>query len=353
MSKRKYFILTAILVFVLAISNSFYFYAFSNKDLSGNEWKTFQKKINYNSLTEEQRKKYIRQKLELIIKRRKIKIESESKKDELVEKVSNKLKQKKANLNLNSKSNKKIYPNELDISSKMKYKRIQERSLSCELSAVSDIISYFENTKYEESYIIDLMDKDFYNKYPVKKGDKIIWWNPNAWYVWFIDKLPNWEKATQTLMTWYWILERPINKLYKWFWYVTRVITNRDYNHNYSKKNHLREILEAVNNGHMVQMRWDYCTDPRYEDTSLKNTCINFGDDRKMTWYYKDGENLVKHEWMIGEHAFYLLWYKWGIDNPTHIIVWDTNTWKHAYNIKEWMRKRDRMQNRTVIIYNK
>ena len=106
---------------------------------------------------------------------------------------------------------------DLDISDKLEYKRIQEKSLSCELSATADIVSYFEWKKYSEDYIINLVDKDMYNQKPKIVNGKTIWGNPNSWYVWYIDKLPSWDDATQTLMTWYWVLEQPINKIYKWF----------------------------------------------------------------------------------------------------------------------------------------
>jgi hypothetical protein len=38
------------------------------------------------------------------------------------------------------------------------------------------------------------------------------------------------------------------------------------------------------------------------------------------------------------------------INNPTHIIAWDTDTWRHEYPIDEWMRKWGRMDYRTIII---
>jgi len=57
----------------------------------------------------------------------------------------------------------------------MRYKRIQERALSCELSAASDILAYFENKKVTEQYVIKLVKKSFYNKLPITVDDKTIW----------------------------------------------------------------------------------------------------------------------------------------------------------------------------------
>jgi hypothetical protein len=153
-------------------------------------------------------------------------------------------------------------------------------------------------------------------------------------------------------MTWYWVLEKPIANIFKDFGLETKIITNKDYNENYNKYDHLTEILQSINNWNMVQLWWDYCTNPLYEDTANKNKCINFSRDRTIEWYYNEDWKLIKHEWLIWEHAFYLLWYKWWVENPSDIIVWDTQTGKHTFPIKEWLRKWDLMQNRSIIISN-
>jgi len=180
-----------------------------------------------------------------------------------------------------------------------------------------------------------------------------IWGNPNAWYVWYIDKLPDGKKATQSWMTWYWVLEKPIAKIYDKYDYENRIITNKDYSINYSQRQHLSEILQTINEWNMVQLWADYCTTPKFEDTSNTNTCKFLNLERKLTWFYKENGKLIKHEWLAGEHAFYLLWYKWGTENPSHIIVWDTMTGKHTYPIKEWIRKWNKMENKSIIIYKK
>jgi len=247
-------------------------------------------------------------------------------------------------------SNKKNYPEMLDISNKMKYKSIQKKSLSCELSATADIISYFENKKVNEDFIEKVLEKSYYNKLPETIRWVRVWWYPNSWYVWYIWKEPSWEDAEQYNYTWYWVLEKPINEIFKKLNYKTKVITKNNYSKNYTKQKHLTQILQSLNAWSLVQLWWDYCTKSEYEDTSKKNNCKYIDYERKLTWYYKKDKKLLKYEWLIWEHAFYLLWYKWGVNNPTHIIVWDTKTWKHTYPTKEWMRKWDRMQNRSIII---
>jgi hypothetical protein len=72
----------------------------------------------------------------------------------------------KEELELNSASEKKEYPNYLDISNNLKYKSIQEKSLSCELSATSDILSYFEEQKISEISVINNVEKSLYNQLP-------------------------------------------------------------------------------------------------------------------------------------------------------------------------------------------
>ncbi|MCP4523299.1 MAG: hypothetical protein GY828_03700, partial [Candidatus Gracilibacteria bacterium] len=226
-----------------------------------------------------------------------------------------------------------------DISDILPYKRIQERSLSCELSATSDILSYFKNEKISEISVINQVDKSQYNELPKKENGVLIWGNPNAGYVGNIHKTKNGIKATQTGMTGYGVLEKPIAKIYQKNGLNTKIITKADYNTQYSQRTHLTEILISLKQGKMVQLWGDYCTDPRYEDTNKKNTCSRFSQSRELVWYYKENGELIKHTGLAGEHAFYLLGFKGEIQNPTHIIVWDTNTGKHIFPIKEWMRK--------------
>lgn len=245
------------------------------------------------------------------------------------------------------------YEKELDISEKMETKNIQQRALSCEMSAAADILTFYEWKNISEWLLVAFVSKSEYNQFPKTKDGITYWWNPNKWFVWYIDKTESWAKATQSWMTWYWVLEKPINDIYKKFWYTTKVITNKEYNEVYNKKSHLTEVLKSLSEWNMVQLRWDYCTDPLYLNSENDNKCSNFSEDRTLEWYYEDNHHYIKHDWLIWEHAFYLLWYKWWVEEPSDIIVWDTLTWKQSYPVKEWYRKRDLMQNRTIIVFKK
>jgi hypothetical protein len=154
-------------------------------------------------------------------------------------------------------------------------------------------------------------------------------------------------------MTWYGVLEKPIANIYNRFNYKNKIITSKNYNEVYNQDNHLTELLKNLNAGNMVQLWWDYCTQPEYEDTPNTNSCSRFWTNRKLEWYYKEGGKLKLYTGLAGEHAFYLLGYKWGITKPTHIIVWDTKTGKHTYPISEWLRKWNAMENKSIIIYKK
>lgn len=313
------------------------------------------KKIkNIDNLTKEEKQQLVKIKIRAIIEAKKIREKQELTQITNSIIVNNNIISEKEELNslvLESAKEKNIIPYNYDISDKLKYKRIQEKSLSCELAATADISSYLKNQKVSEEYIISVVEKSKYNSLPIEQDDIKIWWNPNKWYVGYIDELPDGTKSAQSSETWYWVLEKPIAKIFNDFWFKTKIITNKNYNHQYNQKQHLTEILETLTKWNMVQLWWDYCTDPDFEDTDNKNTCKYFNSDRKLIWYYEENWELIKHEWLIWEHAFYLLWYIWWVDNPSHIIVWDTMTGKHIYAIEEWIRKWDKMQNRSIIIY--
>lgn len=252
------------------------------------------------------------------------------------------------------------FPEYLDISNKFKYKSIQKYDLSCEISATSDILSSILSKKISEDELIEKIDKsNFYWKKAISYKWQRLWWNPNDWFVWSIDNAMQWK------YTWYWVLEKPISKIYYLYWIVSKIITKENYNNTYSQKEHLRELLIELNKWNYVQLWWDYLTNPAEEDwkkvwkisqieannwLNWKNYAKTWNLDRRIYWnYMKDGK-LYEHVWLNWEHAFYLLWYEWSIDNPKKIIVWDTKTGKHKYSLKEWLRKWNAMQNRSIII---
>jgi len=261
-------------------------------------------------------------------------------------------------INLDSQLNKEILREYvwLDITDSLNIKTIQKRSLSCEISATADILSNMIWKKIDEDLLLSKLSKSYYNSFPINKKWKKYWWNPQEWFVGYIDKLPNWEIARQRHMTGYWVLEKPIEKIFNSYNFKTKIISLYDYTPEFSKKEHTTLILKELEKWNMVQLWWDICTNPKYFDWE-ENGCFyewkpSWDDERKISWYYKDKNwKEVKYTWLNWEHAFYLLWYKWNINNPTHIIVWDTYTWKHNYVTKEWMRKWERMQYRSIIIY--
>jgi hypothetical protein len=247
-----------------------------------------------------------------------------------------------------------------DISKNMKIKRIQLKSLSCEISATADILSFLTWKEVMENDLLKELAKSQYNKLPTINtiNWKKYWWNPQEWFVWYIDKLPNWNKARQRKMTGYWVLEKPIEKIINKHWFKTKTISKYNYKPWFTKKEHLTLILEELEKWNMVQLWWDICTNPKYynwkENWCSYNWKPSWNSDRKISWYYKnelwEDKKYVGLNW---EHAYYLLGYKWKIDNPTDIIVWDTYTGRHIYKTEEWIRKWQKMQYRSIIIYKK
>lgn len=249
---------------------------------------------------------------------------------------------------IRSSKNKEIH----DFSYRYKKKSIQKRALSCEISVASDILSRHINREVSEDYLLEKIEKSAYNQLPKKVDGKLIWGNPNLWFVGNIDILEDGRKASQWSMTGYWVLEKPIAKLYESFWLQTQIISEKSHRPNFDENKHLTLLLENLEKGNSIQLWGDYCTAPQYEDTQKKNRCVTLNKDRTLSWYYKDIHgNLVAHTGLAGEHAFFLLGYTGNKYQPKKIIVWDSRTWKHSYEKKEWMRKWKMMQYKSLIIY--
>lgn len=245
-----------------------------------------------------------------------------------------------------------------DISDSMEIKTIQQRALSCEISATADILSHLLQKEITENTLLEKLKKSEYNTLPQIKNNKIYWGNPQEGFVWYIDTTSNWSVARQRKMTGYWVLEDPIVEIIDEYGLKSKVITQENYLPDFTQKQHLTYILEELKEWNMVQLWWDICTNPKYynweENPCTYNWKPSWDHPRKLTWYYKDSLwNDVLHTWLNGEHAYYLLWYKWHINNPTHIIIWDTYTGKHTYVTSEWMRKWKKMQYRSIIVYKK
>lgn len=249
---------------------------------------------------------------------------------------------------------------------------LQEKSLSCESAATADILESFYWKNIHEDDIIDLLPKwSYYNTLPEQHPwDVTIWGNPELWFVWYIDsddEIP----AKQKLMTGYGVYEAPISDIYQKFWLYTEIFNISRHSETITPKLNLQYLLEKLKSWSMVQLWWDWCTTLEYDDwvlenksqistiqksefISTKNTCYNIDNPRELTWkYYDNNWELVKHVWLDGEHAFILLWWKWDIQNPSHIRVWDTDTWYHLYPTHEWMQKWKAMDYRSIIITKK
>lgn len=251
------------------------------------------------------------------------------------------------------------FKKELDTSKNFAKLHIQERNQSCEAAATADILSTMFKKDFSEKEILDKMPKDkTYGKPSYIKDGKIIWWDPNVWFVWDMD-------LHQFNLTGYAIYEKPMSKIYADLW-VKFDLYNR-FENNLGLKNPkeaLTHMLKEVHKWNFVQIWWEYCTDQRFEDwntdekitteqansgLSKKNFCYSFAEERRITWFTEEWKEIkaVKQS-----HNFILLGYIWDIENPEKIIVWDTQTWKHTYPTAEWMRKWELNDARAIIIYN-
>ena len=93
---------------------------------------------------------------------------------------------------------------------------LQEKSLSCESSATSDIIASLYWKSIHENEIIQALPKSlYYQALPEKHPDGItIWGNPHIWFVGYINHSGD-ILAKQKLMTGYGVYEAPIAEVYK------------------------------------------------------------------------------------------------------------------------------------------
>lgn len=262
-----------------------------------------------------------------------------------------------------------VYPKNYNKSDKIIIKRLQKKPLSCELSVTSDILTHLKWTNITENDVLNNINKTYLNRLPYNYEDKIFWWNPNEWFVGYIDYYGEKKdiKPTQRGMTGYWVYEKPIALVFEKYWFKYEIINNENHNESFTYKEHLTYLLKNLVKWNMIQLWWDWCTRDEYEDwtidkkdindekiknkISAKNYCASTMDDRKLEWYYIENYKFVKHTGLIWEHAFYLLWYEWGVDDPSKIIVWDSDTWYHKYETEEWLRKWELMNYRSLVIF--
>ncbi len=206
---------------------------------------------------------------------------------------------------------------------------LQENTYSCEISATSDIISTLKNKNITEDELIKKIDKSWFNETAKYSNWIYIWGNPNNWYVGYINKDGKGNTASQRNLTGYGVYEKPIKLLYKGYGIKTKIINNSHYTKTFWPEQHLQELIKEFTKGNYIQLWWDICTTPEYDDWELKlwditqedvdnwknakNSCWSFGQDRKTVWYYEEDWKLIKHQGLIWEHNFYLLWYEGNI----------------------------------------
>ena len=124
----------------------------------------------------------------------------------------------------------------------------------------------------------------------------------------------------------------------------------------------LNYALDALEKGKHIIFWADWCTTPSLDDglvdkvdiyivrtfkISSRNLCERDSEARKMTWKTPENKTI---EAISGEHAFVLLGYVGPKNDPSHIIVWDTDTGRHVYPILEWMRKWSLLDYRMLIV---
>lgn len=231
--------------------------------------------------------------------------------------------------------------------------RIQQYSLSCEITALQIILSRLWIQVSEDDIFWSIQKYSF----PYSSG--WIWWDPDMEFVWLYN-------GKQKTRTGYGIYAPPLAKYAQMYSLDTESIDSSNYTEDFDSDSHLEYLLSSLskNNTHIL-LWWDYCTDPIFEDGVMKswgnsifeffplparNSCITTYDKRIMNWITPEGKKVI---WLSWEHAFVLLGYIGTTKNPTHIIVWDTFTGRHVYPYFEWMRKWLAMQNRSLIISSK
>lgn len=264
------------------------------------------------------------------------------------------------------------FPKYYDISNNFFIKSIQAKSLSCESSAAADILSTLLTKHITEDDVITLLPKSWYNQSAILENGKRYWWNPEVGFVGHIDQDKEKNIAgKQWKYEWYGVYEAPLQKVFSYYGFSTEILNayNQKQQWFQSPLHHLTYLLSEITKGNYVQLWGDICTYRDQEDwnylgkmTTKKanegkvwyNRCDNDTHPRILSWHYRDelwNEKYIK--WLNWQHAFYLLWYRGNITDPTHIIVWDTTTGKHTYSLQEWLRKWERMEYRSLVIFKK
>ena len=225
---------------------------------------------------------------------------------------------------------------------------LQKYSLSCEISAVRTVLSRWNIDMSEEEIFWNIPHfSDVYSGW--------IWWDPDKEFVWYIT-------GGQMKKTGYGVYPRAlftsIENIASWEIYDEGKLSS-----NMTSENvFLTYLLRKIETWSSVILWWDWCTEKQYEDGILeknhkkimrffplagKNSCTRNMEERNMKWTTPAWKDIY---WVSGEHTFILLWYIGMIENPSHIIVWDTDTGRHIYPREEWLRKWEFLWYRSLVM---
>lgn len=222
---------------------------------------------------------------------------------------------------------------------------IQKYKLSCEIAAVKMVMESLTPRKISEDEIFAEL-----RQMPEPLSRDGIWGDPDIGFVGSIT-------GSQNGKTGYGIHEKPLKKYLEKKWYTVTIPEDNEYAWLTPKKR-LISLLDTLSEGYRIVLWWDWCTLPEKEDgivrsidtyiaktgkISAQNPCARSEYERYFSWKTPSGKIV---QWLAGEHVFLLLGYIGDRANPTHIVIWDTDTGKHIYPIGEWMRKWWAMQYR-------
>ncbi|MBP9779958.1 C39 family peptidase [Candidatus Gracilibacteria bacterium] len=228
---------------------------------------------------------------------------------------------------------------------------IQKYPLSCEIATIKMILGSYGQRRSEES-IYRAIPRD----YSALSGG--IWGDPDEEFVGSLT-------GTQGGRTGYGIYEAPLAKYLSNEGYATEIINNSSHTRQLRPKQHLIYLINQVQLGSRVILWGDWCTESADEDgilpkggksilqyfpISAKNYCTRSSEKRKFSWQTPENRTINA---ISGEHTFILLGYIGSLDNPTHIIVWDTYTGRHIFSYDEWMRKWELLDYRSLRVEKK
>jgi Peptidase_C39 like family len=226
---------------------------------------------------------------------------------------------------------------------------LQKYALSCEIAALEMVLRSLGSDETEDTIIARMP----FFEWSLTGG---IWWDPDREFVWSIT-------GSQRLATGYGIYPWALAKTIEGDFYTEvfslsgDTIATMD-----SARQKMSAYLSKIQSDDHVILWGDWCTNSENEDGIVKtdkstllrlfpiagkNECQRTIESRIMNWVTPDG---IEISWVSWEHAFVLLGYVGSLEDPTHIIVWDTDTGRHIYPAYEWMRKWSTLGYRALLI---